>query len=193
MTIDARTHDPYAVIVGEVQTALDLPTETATLSFYVAGKPQTAGSKTAIVGHRRDGTAFANVVDGGKKHVRDAKKEWRADLRAAAQQAIESGEWVIPEPEAALRLTVVIVRRRPSAMLGTGRNRGVIKDWAIRARPVARPDSLKLVRATEDALTGVVWRDDSVICRHEIDKVFGDQVDGGSTYDEGMRVEVAIL
>lgn len=173
---------------AEEITTADVPVG---LQFFVSGKPQTAGSKTAIVGHRKDGTAFANVVDGGKRHIRDAKKAWRADLRAEAAEAIETLGWEIPAPDVGLYLAIVIVRKRPSDHLRTGRAAGVVKDWAIGLRPTARPDSVKLVRAAEDALTSVVWHDDSAVVDHHIAKVFGDQW-SGDPYHEGMSVTVAL-
>jgi Holliday junction resolvase RusA-like endonuclease len=47
---------------------------------------------------------------------------------------------------------------------------------------VTRPDVLKLARAAEDALTGIVWRDDSQIVHETLAKVYG----------EPERLEVAV-
>ncbi len=43
-----------------------------------------------------------------------------------------------------------------------------------RRHPVVRPDLDKLIRATFDALTGVVWQDDSRVCLVAASKVYGD-------------------
>jgi Holliday junction resolvase RusA-like endonuclease len=39
--------------------------------------------------------------------------------------------------------------------------------------PTSRPDLLKHIRALEDALTGVVWRDDSQIIEQHLEKRWG--------------------
>ena len=42
-----------------------------------------------------------------------------------------------------------------------------------RARPSVKPDLSKLIRALEDALTGIVWVDDSQVVRYDaIEKVY---------------------
>lgn len=171
-----------------MQGTLDLAADpTSTVSFFVPGKPQTAGSKSAFV---PKGTTRAIVVESGD---RAAKKEWRADLRAAATAAAERDGWQTPEPKAAITLTILIARARPKGHMGSGRNEGVVKDAFRLRRPVERPDTVKLVRAIEDALTGILWLDDSQITDHELRKLFGDQLPGGSVYDEGVYVRVAVL
>jgi Holliday junction resolvase RusA-like endonuclease len=57
---------------------------------------------------------------------------------------------------------MLFVLERPKTDWGTGRNAGRLKPRAP-AWPLKRPDSTKLVRAVEDALTGILWSDDSVI------------------------------
>lgn len=176
-----------------MQTILDIPALNETLSFYVEGKAQTAGSKRPIAYRRRDGSIGARAVEGADHEAMERKRAWRTSIQDAARAAMSNEGWVRPEPTAAIALTVLIARRRPSGHMGTGRNAGLVKPWAVHARPVARPDSLKIVRAVEDALTGVAWVDDSAVCHHEIDKVFGDQLPGGSVYDEGVHVSIALL
>jgi Holliday junction resolvase RusA-like endonuclease len=149
------------------------------ISFFVPGKPQTAGSKTAVPMGSRMG-----VVEAGTKESRARKKTWRGDLRDAATDA--HGMALLDGP---LTLTIVIVRRRPSAHVGTGRNAGVVKGWARGLRPVERPDTVKIVRAAEDALTGYLWIDDSQIVEHRLFKAFGDQV-GLPPVVEGLYVSV---
>lgn len=168
---------------------LELEPLPSALSFFVPGKPQTAGSKTAIPGARRDGSLYANLLDGGTKKVRDAKAAWRGDLRAAAQAEAASRGWSTPGLEVGLELTLTIVRKRVSSHLRTGAYAGELKDWAVRLRPTARPDTVKLTRAAEDALTGILWRDDSQIVDHLLYKAFGDQV-GLDALSEGLLVNV---
>jgi hypothetical protein len=158
------------------------------LSFFVAGKPQTAGSKTGFVNKH---TGKVVVTDGGDSEARARKREWRTDVRAAAELAIAEIGWRKPDPEVALWLRIAVVRARPSGHLGTGRNAGVVKDSKRSLRPTARPDTVKIVRAAEDALTKLVWHDDSQVVSHILDKVFGDQWDG-NPYTEGLRVNVGL-
>lgn len=131
--------------------------------------------------------AARRIVESGD---RKAKTTWRGDLRDAAEAAMVESAFPMPAPDDALALTVVIVRKRPSAHLRTGRNAGVVKDWALGLRPTSRPDTTKLVRAIEDALTGILWRDDSQVVEHRLHKVFGDQFDGRGV--EGVSVEVTL-
>jgi Holliday junction resolvase RusA-like endonuclease len=132
--------------------------------------------------------ARMGVIEAGSKASRLRKKTWRGDLRDAALTALDdaSVHGLIRDPVA---LTVVIVRRRPVAQVRTGRHAGEVKEWASALLPVERPDTVKIVRAAEDALTGVVWVDDSQIVRHSLHKAFGDQVGLTSTV-EGLFVAV---
>jgi hypothetical protein len=131
------------------------------------------------------------VIEAGSKESRARKRSWRGDLRDAALGALEDRERLSGAREfsGALALTVVIVRRRPSAQMGSGRNAGIVKAWALDALPVERPDTLKIVRAAEDALTGVVWADDSRLVCHALYKAFGDQA-GLSWDSEGLFIVV---
>lgn len=158
-----------------------------TLRFVVYGEPKTAGSRQPapikvdgkIVGMR--------TVESGEQHVREAKAAWRQDVRAVALDACDAAGWQITDNP--LEVTFVMIRKRPSAHLTTGRAAGLVKDWARDLRPTTRPDALKLARAVEDALTGIVWADDSQIVDERLHKVFGDQC-GGTPKTEGMIVVV---
>lgn len=69
-------------------------------------------------------------------------------------------------------LRICFYRIRPKSHYGSGRNATKLKPSAP-GYPTTRPDSLKLGRAIEDALSGVIWRDDSQVVEHEISKVWG--------------------
>lgn len=155
------------------------------VSFFVPGKPQTAGSKTAFV---RGGKPI--VTESGDAESKERKKAWRGDLRDAAAAAAGLGEGEVwAEPEVPLYVRFVELRKRPSTHLTTGRDAGRVKDWATGLRPVSRPDALKIARAAEDALTGILWPDDSQIVAERLDKVFADQA-GLDPRAEGMIVVV---
>jgi Holliday junction resolvase RusA-like endonuclease len=151
-----------------------------TLQFWVPGRPQTAGSKVSGVAHRfnkdtgmhepvrrDDGRLVTFTMESGKK---DAKRAWRGDLRDGAERALQDVEW---DPSLPMRATFVFQRPRPKGHYGSGRNAAVIKPGALVLMPVQRPDVLKLARAAEDALTGIVWNDDAQIVQEELAKVWG--------------------
>jgi len=120
------------------------------VQFSVAGQPQTAGSKRAFV-NKQSGKAI--VTDDNKKG-----KPWRADVQAAANQAIELTELL----DGPLILETCFYFLRPQSHYGSGKNAKKLKASAP-PWPKTRPDTTKLLRAMEDALTGVLWRDDSQI------------------------------
>ena len=61
--------------------------------------------------------------------------------------------------------------QRPASHFRTGRYRELVKDTAP-TMPTAPPDLSKLTRSTEDALTGVAYRDDALIARLVVAKHF---------------------
>ena len=156
------------------------------IEFFVPGRPQTAGSKTAI-----PTAAGARVIEAGSRQSRLAKRSWRGDLRDGANNALDryqqldGVEWNRLLP---MTLIVVIVRKRAATHL---RSNGAVKDWAQDLLPVQRPDTVKQVRAAEDALTGVLWADDSQLVEHYLFKAYGDQC-GLTTGAEGMLVQVRV-
>jgi Holliday junction resolvase RusA-like endonuclease len=148
------------------------------VTFFVPGRPQTAGSKVQLPIRNGQGDVVARrIVESGD---RDAKAAWRADLRLAAMDALPEG-W---DTSAAMRVTFVFQRQRPKGHFGTGRNAGRVKDSCAGLYPVARPDLVKLARAAEDALTGIVWDDDAQIVHEELVKTWG---------SAGCRVAVEAL
>lgn len=125
--------------------------ETA-VTFFVPGVPQPGGSKR--------GFAMQNKATGKWRAVitEDAKKNapWRAVVALAAREAIS-------EPFTGPVVVSFEFRMpRPRGHYGSGRNLGVLKAGA----PVMhtnKPDRTKLMRSTEDALTGIAWRDDTQV------------------------------
>ena len=120
------------------------------IAFFVPGVPRPGGSKNAF---RNPHTGKIQVVESGK-HT----KEWRSNVRHFGYCAYQDGEPL----EGPLRLSVLFTAVRPKCHYGSGRNADVLKDSAP-AYPTTRPDITKLLRAVEDALTGVLWLDDSQI------------------------------
>ena len=62
---------------------------------------------------------------------------------------------------------------RPKSHYGTGRNHRKVKPSAPRYH-TKKPDLTKIIRSTEDALTGIVWRDDSQIVARDSGKLYAD-------------------
>jgi hypothetical protein len=99
------------------------------LVIWVPGKPQTAGSKTAIV---KPGQK-ARVIESGSDGSRARKRTWRADLKDAGDHA-RGEQWGLSEPtDVALDVLFVFVRSRPSRAEGllmvvreAGRYRGPV-------------------------------------------------------------------
>lgn len=133
--------------------------------FTVYGQPQPAGSKTA------------GRTKAGKMFVRDSAKgsaPWKRQVAQAAGEAM-NGTGLL---DGALQLVVNFIVPRPKGHYGA---RGLRPSAPV--FPVVRPDTTKLVRAVEDACTGVVWRDDSqVVAQHAF-----------KNYGEPARVEIEVI
>lgn len=148
------------------------------LKFTVIGQPQTAGSKRAFVLRRRggeiitraNGSPIVNVTDDNAK-----SKGWRQTVAWSARQAF-SGELL----RGALSVEFMFYRPRPKGHFRT--NGELNKAGAEAPHPTTKPDVLKLARAAEDALTGVVWGDDAQIVDERLVKRWG----------EPARLEVVI-
>lgn len=142
------------------------------LSFTVLGKPQPAGSKRAFA-IKRGGvpTGQIAVVDANKN-----AKSWQQEVRTAARNALlvlwEHSALFGDLLDGPLNVSMVFYCRRPKSHFGTGRNSEVLKPNAPQF-PTSKPDSLKLARGTEDALTGVVWHDDSQVVDLDVHKRYG--------------------
>lgn len=70
-----------------------------------------------------------------------------------------------------IEVKMVFYLRRPKCHY---RSNGTLKPNAPEA-PGTKPDVLKLARSTEDALTGVVWVDDSRTVHLDLHKAFGEK------------------
>jgi Holliday junction resolvase RusA-like endonuclease len=129
--------------------------------FVVYGKAAPAGSKTAFVGKS------------GKPHVRDSSKgsyEWKSKVSDKAAEVFGNKHELVTDP---LEVWFTFYVPRPKGHFGTGRNADKLKDSAP-THPSSKPDVLKLARAVEDGMTGVVWRDDAQIVSEHIHKEYGE-------------------
>jgi Holliday junction resolvase RusA-like endonuclease len=128
------------------------------VAFTVYGKPQPAGSKRAFR-TKRGGVA---VTDDNPK-----AKPWQT---AVAETALEQWDGSLLEGPLALR--VIFYVARPKGHYGSGRNSAHVRPSAP-PHPITRPDTSKLVRAVEDALTGALWRDDAQVVTQTALKRYG--------------------
>lgn len=120
------------------------------VSFFVPGTPRPQGSKRAFVA----GGRAVMTESSGAKH-----KDWRAQVAHEAHEAY--GDTLLLAGPVTLDVTFVLLRpkSRPKS----------------RPMPDSAPDTSKLVRAVEDSLTGVVWRDDAQVVELLARKIYGDR------------------
>lgn len=129
-------------------------------------------------------------VGGGKmiessKHVRP----WRADVRQTALDYRIPDLGLLDQP---LVVDMIFTFLRPAGHYGTGRNAKVLKPSAP-PRPAVYPDLSKIVRSTEDAITGVLWKDDSRITEYgRLLKVFAGE-DRDALDSPGARIRIFTL
>ena len=126
------------------------------VTFTVYGTAQPAGSKRA--GRSKSGKVF--VYDDAKK-----SRPWKAQVYNAAAEAMAGARLL----EGPLRLSVVFTVARPKSHYGA---RGVLP--SAPARPTVRPDVTKLLRAVEDGMTAIVWRDDAQVVEQHAVKRYGE-------------------
>lgn len=128
--------------------------------FVVHGRPQPAGSKRGFVNPKTGGVI---ITDANAK-----SRPWKQEVSSAARDVMGDAE-LLAGP---LDLKVTFQLARPKGHYGTGRNADVLKPSAP-THPTVKPDTTKLLRAAEDALTGIVWRDDSQVVTQFAQKVYG--------------------
>lgn len=140
----------------------------AAVSFTVYGKAETAGSKRGFY-NQKIGRVI--LTDDNAK-----SRPWKALVTDAALQAMtvhgDEGTSGYRTPlEGPLLLEVTFWIPRPKGHYGSGRNAENVKAGAPFA-PTVKPDLLKLTRAVEDAMTGVVYRDDAQITAETLQKAY---------------------
>ncbi len=130
------------------------------IAFEVWGHAESAGSKRAFPFHKGGGALGVRVTDDNPK-----SREWKTLVSFEARNAYKG-----PPVEGAIRLTLLFEIVRPASHSG---KRGLRK--SARPHPTTKPDVLKLARAVEDALTGIVYRDDSQIVEEYLKKSYGER------------------
>ena len=174
------------------------------LTFEVVGEPQPQGSVTAWVPTDRAGDPFrrgptprnprgaiiVNVTTDNKD-----LKAWRQRVAGAALDELldayppaPDGRPRWPRDDLGFTLEAISFLASPKARWGTGRNASQLKDSAA-ALPLTKPDVDKLLRAFLDALTGVVWKDDSQVTDAISRKRYAVPSGPG---EDGVRAAVAV-
>lgn len=136
------------------------------IAFTVYGQPATAGSKKGFINPK---TKRIIITDDNPK-----SRPWKALVTDAARQAQRPDIALLTGP---LHVHMAFYTPRPKGHYGA---RGVRPSAPL--HPTVKPDVLKLARAVEDALSGVIYRDDSQIVEERISKSYG----------EPARVEITI-
>jgi Holliday junction resolvase RusA-like endonuclease len=137
------------------------------IRFEVIGVPQPGGSKNAFPLRRRDGSPVLRENGSQVTVVADSNpkvKDWRIAVVAAARDVYRG-----PLLDGPLSLRVLFRFPRLKGHLG---KRGLLP--SAPPYPATKPDATKLLRSLEDALTGVVWRDDGQVVEQWVAKVFGE-------------------
>lgn len=134
------------------------------IAFTVFGQPQTAGSKK---GFFNKGLGRVQIVDANPN-----SRLWKEAVSSAARENYKGDLLRCP-----LKVTFTFYTPRPKGHFGTKGLRPSAPKY-----PATRPDVLKLSRAVEDALSKVIYEDDSQIVSETLHKRFG----------EPARVEITI-
>ena len=121
------------------------PTPSSSLTFTVLGKPAPQGSKRHV--------GRGVMVESSKRC-----KPWRQDVRHTALD-LRPEDWYA-NMDAAIALSVVFVFARPKSHF---RANGQLKPSAPPHCTGRIGDVSKLVRAVEDAMTGIIYNDDAQI------------------------------
>lgn len=163
------------------------------IKISVDGAPQPGGSKTAFIhpailkAKKRwfDGEFWVKTKDlQSMIRVRDANnkaKKWKDLVAAAAKDQLpKEGFDMFDEP---LIMMSTFYRRRPRGHVG---KTGLTKLGRRTPWPDTKPDALKYLRSTEDALEGIVYRNDSLIVTHYIAKEWAEE-------SESEGVEILIV
>jgi crossover junction endodeoxyribonuclease RusA len=143
------------------------------ITFFVPGKPKPAGSKRAFVVKSKQSGKMRAIVTDANPQARD----WKIDVQHVARTAY-TGQPL----EGPLELELSFFMERPKFHFNAKRD--AIKPTAP-SYPTGKPDASKLCRGVEDALTGMLYRDDSQIVKQTVRKRYATL-----QYREGVQVTV---
>lgn len=136
------------------------------LHIVVVGKPAPQGSKRPV---RNKHTGRINMVESSER-----VGAWRSDIRDAALKLLDPPDNYAGLWEAPLVVGIQFRLARPKnhyLPANSRRDTPFLRDNAPK-HPAGKPDLDKLIRAVLDALTGLVWRDDSQVVHVEAWKLY---------------------
>jgi hypothetical protein len=147
------------------------------LAFVVLGQPTPQGSKRAVPIYKGPRgqqvfTGKAAVLDQNPHRVRP----WRVAITDAARAAMAGhpyGSWggttdlMFPILASPIKASMIFTFGRPKSHYRTGASTGHLLSATAPRRPTGPPDTSKLVRLAEDAITDAgLWRDDSLVVEY---------------------------
>ncbi len=131
---------------------LEMPVET--LAFVVLGEPSPEGSTKAFYIKKLNRTVTTH-------QNQKSLEAWRNRVATEAQRVLEGREWTADNCSAYIVDVEFILSRPPSV------------PEHKRKHPIVKPDIDKLVRAVNDALTGILFVDDCQVVSMAISKDYG--------------------
>ena len=137
------------------------------IQFTVLGTPAPKGSARAM---KNKYTGKAQLVPGGSQKNREAMRSWSHDVRSAAIAARARTLPLTERPcfvNTPLHVAIRFYLARPASHWG---KKGVLPSAPL--FPAKKPDIDKLVRATLDAMTGIIFDDDSRIVALKVLKLW---------------------
>jgi Holliday junction resolvase RusA-like endonuclease len=140
--------------------------------FDVRGLPKPAGSKRAFYIEKLKRSV---IVEASKN------KDWIGDVKGCALRAMHGKDKL----EGPLELTIQFWMPRPKHHFGNNRKQGTYLKATSPTFHESKPDSTKLLRCIEDALTGIVWKDDCQVARTIVEKIYSET--------PGARVKIITL
>lgn len=127
----------------------------------------------------KNGRWLANLRESSDKKL----KPWRQAITAAAKEAFNG----YPAAKQGVRVDIVFYFRRPKIHYRTGKFASILRDdCPSKWDHFQKPDRDKLNRAVGDALTGIIFVDDSQDCNGISTKVWNDSRDE----PEGAKITI---
>lgn len=145
------------------------------IKFWVPGVPAPGGSKKAFLNSKTGEIVVRDDCD--------RNSWWRTEV------AIEATKVMVGRKPLAgcLECFYTFYMPRPASHFRGGKNADQLKTEAP-PYPITKPDVTKLIRSTEDAMTGIVWRDDAQVAFQQARKCYCHP--GGPHPFPGVWIEV---
>lgn len=156
------------------------------ITFFVQGLPRPAGSKT-IMPIPSTRCAVCGRSDVVLTDANRSSADWKREVARLGRMAAKCESWTIAAGP--LEMICVFVMPRPK---GDWLTDGKSLSSRARADHLQAPDTLKLMRAIEDALQAVLYVNDSQIVSEYIQKRWC-EFDGNDVEAAGVHVTVSIL